>query len=47
MTARDDDVAARGDELRDALHWDTLIASSLIVPNPPAAGWQPKQEDLA
>lgn len=28
----DDTLAAAGDELRDALHWETLIDRDLIVP---------------
>jgi hypothetical protein len=27
----DDDLAAAGDDLRDALHWETLIDRDLIV----------------
>lgn len=43
----DDTLAAAGDDLRDALHWETLIDRDLIVTNPPAADWRPEPKDLA
>jgi hypothetical protein len=41
VTGRDDDVQAAGDDLR------TLVETSLIVQDPPPAGWRPRDEDLA
>lgn len=46
MTGRDDDLAAAGDDLRDGLHWGTLIENDLTVQDPPPADWRPDPSEM-